>query len=214
MFHPSPKKWFPSTVTDAYKKTTLPPSKKAKKKRQKGTLDLHLPKKQVPAPRPISSLHPPAWNPRWWTPGIFGSGQGQGRLQIAWFWAPVRWKHSEKSSPLPNEAIVILTLVTLDISVVLQHDSITVSLNKNVCFFMLPSQQAAPWNNQLLTPGASVDAEALVKNPPKVRLPGQVSQFGRKNIGFFIEYTLQGINISHLAKFGKSSSKCHFGGIC
>lgn len=115
---------------------------KSEKKRQKGTLDLHLPKKQVPAPRPISSLHPPAWNPRWWTPRDFWLRPGPGQTADSMILGSGEVEAFRKIITTSKWSEVTLTLATLDISVVIQHDSITISLNKKkLCFFMLPSQQ-------------------------------------------------------------------------
>ena len=146
---------------------------KSEKKRQKGTLDLHLPKKQVPAPRPISSLHPPAWNPRWWTPRDFWLRPGPGQTADSMILGSGEVEAFRKIITTSNWSEVILTLVTLDISVVLQHDSITISLNKNCVFFHAPiTCCAAPWcSNQptqphpgglrgCWSPGGSIHPEA------------------------------------------------------
>lgn len=117
MFHPSPKKWFPSTVTDAYKKQHFRHPKKRKKTTKR--LDLHLPKKQVPAPRPISSLHPPAWNKRWWTPRGFWLRPGPGQTADSMILGSGEVEAFRKIITTSKWSEVILTLVTCDISVVL-----------------------------------------------------------------------------------------------
>lgn len=163
---------------------------KSEKKRQKGTLDLHLPKKQVPAPRPISSLHPPAWNPRWWTPRDFWLRPGPGQTADSMILGSGEVEAFRKIITTSKWSEVTLTLATLDISVVIQHDSITISLNKKkLCVFSCSHHnKETPWcSNQphSHTPGGLRGCWSPgEKSTPRLG-DSRCHKIGREKHGFF-----------------------------